>query len=93
MSLAITPSTLPDATSGEGYFLGLSTTGATGTVQWQLSDGVLPPGMNLSSDGRLCGQVAFSGTWPSFTVLATDGSSPPQVASQSFTLTATAPGD
>jgi Putative Ig domain len=49
----------------------LQASGATGTVQWTVTQGGLPPGLSLGSDGRITGTPMKEGTF-SFTVEAAD---------------------
>ena len=67
-----------------------TTSGGTGQVTWSLTSGTLPPGWSLSSTGALTGAATTDGTY-SFTVVATDSGSPPQIASKNLTVLITDP--
>ncbi len=68
----IQPITLATATVGTAYpATSLQASNGTGPYTWTLSSGLLPPGMNLSSDGVLSGTPTAAGTFP-ITFQATD---------------------
>lgn len=84
--LAITTATLPNGTVAAPYSATISTTGGSGTVSFAVSAGALPAGLTLSTSGVLSGTPTAGGTF-SFTVVATDQTFPPQLASQAYTVT------
>ena len=90
-SIIIVPATLPDAIVGAAYSLGIGTQGGTPPFAFDFQ-GVLPPGIALSSDGVLSGAPTADGAF-SFTVSATDssGGSGPYTASQNYVLTVDIP--
>jgi hypothetical protein len=65
------PAQLPDVALGAIYTQQIVTIRGTGPVSFSLSEGVLPPGMTLSSAGLVSGAPSASGTF-NFTVRATD---------------------
>ncbi len=68
----IQPITLAPATVGTAYpATSLQASNGTGPYTWTVSSGLLPPGINLSSDGVLSGTPSAAGTFP-ITFDATD---------------------
>jgi hypothetical protein len=63
-----------------------SATGGTGTKTYVVSEGSLPAGLSLASDGSLTGSPSGIGT-TSFTVAATDSATPAVTASHEYTMT------
>jgi hypothetical protein len=68
--LAITTTSLPEATLGTPYTVVLGYTGGRGTLFWGYF-GTLPPGLFFGSDGSVRGTPTASGTW-SFTATLED---------------------
>ncbi len=62
-ALAITTSTLPNATLGSSYSEQLQASGGNGNYTWTLASGQLPPGINLSANGILSGTPTGSGNF------------------------------
>jgi len=83
--LAIDAADLTVATVGSAYDMELVATGGQNPRTWQVAAGVLPPGLALSSDGRISGTPQASGQF-SFSVRVADGSG--RSATASFALTA-----
>jgi hypothetical protein len=73
-------------TVGSAYDLDLVATGGQSPDTWQMAAGVLPPGLALSSAGRISGIPQASGQF-AFSVRVADGSG--RSASASFVLTTT----
>jgi hypothetical protein len=97
-SIAIAPALLMIATPGlaaatvsTSYTLTLNASGGTGADSWTLQSGTLPPGINLSSAGVLCGTPSAVGI-STFTIAANDSGTPRQTASQTYNLTVAAGG-
>jgi hypothetical protein len=85
--LTITTSSLPNGTVNSAYSATLQSAGGTGTVTWSLTQGSsLPVGLGLSSSGQISGLPTTAGT-SSFTVAATDSSTPPQTETQQLSIT------
>jgi len=84
--LTITTSSLPNGTVNSTYSATLQSGGGTGTITWSLTQGSLPSGLNLSGTGSITGSPTTAGT-SSFTVSATDSSSPPQVKTAGLSIT------
>jgi len=76
------------ATVGSVYDVDLAATGGQIPHTWQVVAGALPPGLALSSDGRISGTPQAPGQF-SFSVRVADGSG--RSASASFALTAANP--
>ena len=83
--LAIDAADLTVATVGSVYDMELVATGGQIPHTWQVAAGALPPGLALSSDGRISGTPQASGQF-SFSVRVADGSG--RSATASFALTA-----
>ena len=54
-ALALTTDALPRATVGRAYTHDLAATGGISARTWSLSSGILPPGLALTSEGRIQG--------------------------------------
>jgi hypothetical protein len=88
-TLSVGSGTPPDATAGQPYSFQLQGGGGLGQLTWKISSGKLPSGLQLNATaGQLYGTPATSAVGTaSFTVQATDSSSPAQVATASESLT------
>jgi len=82
--VAIESANLVLATVGSGYDVDLVATGGRSPHAWQVAAGALPPGLALSSAGRISGIPQAVGQF-SFSVRVSDGSG--RSASASFVLT------
>jgi hypothetical protein len=69
--ISLSPSTLPNVTVGDFYFESITASGGSGSYDFQLSGGTLPPGLSLNS-GFISGAPSTPGGPFSFTVRATD---------------------
>jgi hypothetical protein len=82
--LAVTSDTLASGEVELSYSFALTASGGgTATRSWSVTSGQLPPGLALSSDGRLSGMPTTAGTF-SFTATVSDGNS---ASSKTFALT------
>jgi hypothetical protein len=88
--LSITTTSVSSATAATAYSNPLTATGGTTPYTWTLTSGTLPTGITLQSTGSLSGTATQAGQF-TFTVKASDSSSPQLTASQSFTLTVAPP--
>jgi hypothetical protein len=80
-----TPATLPIGSVGVPYSLTLVAIGGSGSYQWTITSGTLPPGLALTANnGVISGTPAGSGTFV-FTLNVTDSDG--HAASQQFSLT------
>lgn len=86
-ALAAPAPSLPGAIMGKSYSQQLAATGGTGTYQWALASGTLPPGVALASNGKLTGVPAAPGDY-SFQAKVTSGS---QTATIDVAVTVTIP--
>lgn len=77
-----TPS-LPNGTEGVSYSKTLMASGGAGSYSWKVSDGELPPGLRLNSQGVIWGTPAAAATC-NFTARITDANS--LTAEKTFTL-------
>ncbi len=85
-ALVFAPTTLPQATQGVSYSQTIAVTGGLGAIGLSLVGGNLPPGLTFNGpSGVISGIPTASGPF-SFTLQATDGASPPQIVSQSYTI-------
>ncbi len=90
--LSIATTGLPGGAVGSAYSATLGASGGTTPYAWSVSSGALPPGLSLGvSTGTLSGIPTAAGSY-TFTVTVTDGSSPPQSSSTSFTVVISTPG-
>ncbi|GEN13525.1 Putative Ig domain-containing protein [Myxococcus fulvus] len=68
--LAVTTTTLPDATVGQSYSVTLTASGGKAPLRWS-TQGTLPAGLSLSTTGTLSGTPTTTGT-PNITFVVTD---------------------
>lgn len=80
-----TSNTMPTAGAGRFYSQPLPIIGGTQPYTVTQTGGTLPGGLSLSSNGVLKGTPSAAGSF-TFTVLATDSSTPQQTATQTFTM-------
>ena len=87
--LTVPTTALSDATVGQPYLSGLGATGGLGAVSWAITAGALPAGLHLNAaTGQLTGTPAATAAGTSsFTVRATDSSSPAEVATAGESIT------
>ena len=83
--LAVETSALSGATVGSGFEAALVAVGGQRPHTWQMAGGVLPPGLSLSSAGRISGIPQAAGQF-AFSVRVSDGSG--RSATASFAVTA-----
>ncbi|MBZ5535409.1 MAG: FG-GAP-like repeat-containing protein [Acidobacteriia bacterium] len=83
--IAVSPSQpkLTDGITGKVYDQIFTATGGIGPYQFTVSDGNLPPGLSLSSDGHLIGTPISLGTF-GFNIVVRDANNCP--ASRTFTI-------
>jgi len=90
--LSITTTSLPSSTGGAAYVQNIQTSGGTLPIVWSVTSGSLPPGLGLQCTpngvGTITGIPTASGSY-TFTVTASDASTPTQYASQQFTIVVT----
>jgi large repetitive protein len=86
-ALTITPGSLPDGQVGQRYAQPITVSGGTTPYTFG-TEGSLPPGLSLGVSGQpsLFGTPTASGTF-TFTLTATDSSSPDESGSQAYTVT------
>jgi Putative Ig domain len=83
-SLAITTTSLPQASANLPYSQTLAATGGVSPYTWSLSSGALPPGLSLSASGAITGTPTVVGA-STFTVSVTDSAR--NSAAQMLTIT------
>jgi hypothetical protein len=85
-----TTTSLPNAHANAPYDAIITVSTNIDQTSWKLTSGSLPTGMQLSNPGarqvEITGTVSQTGSYP-FTLQVQDTSSPPQVATQNYTLT------
>jgi len=87
--LSITTTSLPSGTLATSYGQSIATSGGTLPITWSISSGSLPAGLTLASGAKGVGVISGTPTAYgsyTFTVTATDSSTPPQSANQQFTI-------
>ncbi|MBB5342496.1 Ig domain-containing protein [Tunturibacter empetritectus] len=85
-TLAITTTSIPQATSEKGYSVTLKATGGKLHYHWKVASGPHAPGIALNSGtGLLYGTPTTAGSYP-LTFSVTDSSSPAQTKTVSLTL-------
>jgi hypothetical protein len=88
-ALAITTTTLPEASVLDSYNFCLSTANGIGDRVFSVTANQTPPGTVLQMNGCFTNAPTTTGTFP-FTVTVTDSASPPEVATQDFVIRASA---
>ena len=84
--LTITTASLPPAVPQKQYEAKLEASGGTPPVRWTITDGNLPPGLQLdSTSGVISGTPTETGQFH-FAFTVTDSSSPPQTAKRELIL-------
>jgi large repetitive protein len=81
--LVVTTTSLPSAKVGDAYSAQLESSGGSGGNQWTLSQGALPPGLQLTAAGTIAGTPTVAGDF-SFTVQVASAA---QQAARAFILT------
>jgi hypothetical protein len=85
--LAIATKSLSSGIVGVNYPVALTATGGVPPYSWKVTQGSLPPGITLGSDGQFSGAPTTPNSQPpAFTVQLSDATSPAQQTSRSFTL-------
>lgn len=85
LPLAITTTSLPDATQGSAYSHQLVASGGRSPYTWTQVSGTLPPGITLSSTGILSGSPSTTGPF-SFSVEVSDSVGSKSVQALSLTV-------
>jgi hypothetical protein len=92
-SLAITTTSLPFGQIGVAYQAQLTATGGSGALNWQVSAGSLPAGLQLgSSTGLISGTPTATAVQAPVTVSVTDSGAPAQTQSAAYTVTVSPAG-
>lgn len=81
-----TPNALPDGTTHVFYDFQIAVAGGVFPYAFQITEGTLPPGLTMSSDGVISGTTVVDGPEEFFTVEVSDACVPPQVVSKQFGL-------
>lgn len=81
---------LPKAYVRQAYQARLQAQGGMPPLKWELSEGSLPPGLVLQSDGLLTGTPAQTGEFH-FSITVSDSGTPAHQISHQFSLTLVAP--
>jgi len=81
----------PRLATGQRYRIHLDAAGGRPPLEWRVSKGKLPPGLQLNAQaGEIVGAPTTVGEY-AFTLEATDKSQPPQLAQQDFVVQVIAP--
>jgi hypothetical protein len=90
LPLVIETQRLPKAYVRQPYQAQLQARGGVPPLRWEATEGALPTGIVLRSDGQLAGTPALSGEFR-FTVTVTDSGKPAYQRSQQFLLSVVSP--
>jgi hypothetical protein len=83
---------LPDAKAGNKYSTEIDTEGGVPPLTWSVSGGEMPPGLRLSTNGKLEGIPTAARLEPyTFDLKVADSSQPPQSVVSSFNIRIVAP--
>jgi hypothetical protein len=91
--LSISTSTLPNGAVGVFYNQTVAASGGTGAITWSWTGSTAPPGLQLGTSGAsttVSGTPTQAGPF-TFTVTATDSSSPAQTAKETYNVTIAPP--
>src|SRR5216684_3720923 len=77
LTIATPTGPLPDAVVGQAYNFTFKSNGGLTPITWSVKSGTLPTGLTLSPSGTITGTPTAGGSF-SFTIQASDGSSPAQ---------------
>ena len=83
--LHITTTSLTPGEKGVAYKVKLAATGGTAPYTWSLKTGPMPPGLTLSSNGKIAGTPTKKGTY-TLTFKVADSASPKGKATATLTL-------
>ena len=61
--LSVTTASLPDGTVGKAYKAALAANGGKAPLKWQIYAGALPPGLKLSTAGKITGKPTSGGSY------------------------------
>jgi len=84
--LTFTTTSLPPAVPQQRYEAKLEAIGGTPPLNWSISDGTLPPGLQLDPKSGLISGTPEQGGQFRFTVTVTDSGSPAQTTKREFLL-------
>ena len=87
--LTITTTTLSNGVVSIAYSATLKGSGGTLPYTWSITNGSLPPGLTLTTNGAITGTPTAAGTF-SFTAQVRDASNPIQTVTKSLSITITA---
>ncbi|MCZ4497736.1 MAG: Ig family protein [Marmoricola sp.] len=88
--MTVIPQSLPNGKLGTSYKATVKANGGKAALAWTVAAGALPAGLKLSSTGALSGKPTTAGTF-AFTVQVTDGTTPKNSATRTFSITVPAP--
>jgi hypothetical protein len=87
-ALTIDTSTLPNGTVGVSYSQSLQASGGSGSFQWSVTAGALPPGLSMAASGGITGTPSVGGAF-NFTAQVASGA---LTAQRTLTITIVAAG-
>ena len=85
-SLSVTTASLPQGTVGAEYSASLTASGGTMPYTWAVTSGTLPPGLGLDQTTGVISGTPTASVAQSFTVTATDDSTPAESARADLTI-------
>jgi hypothetical protein len=83
----ILTTTLPGGTNGESYSEPVVVSGGVAPIIFSVSQGSLPSGLHLNTNGTIFGRPSGAAGTSTFTIQATDQGSPPISVTQSLSVT------
>jgi putative Ig domain-containing protein len=87
----ILTTSLPGGTNGENYSQPVIVTGGVAPLIFSISQGSLPAGLHINTNGTIFGKPSGAAGTSTFTVQVTDQGSPPISVSQQFSIAIQAP--
>lgn len=85
VKVSVSTASLPAPSLNTPYYATLAAQDGSGNFSWSIVDGALPDGLSLSTAGAITGTPTRASSF-TFTVQVADLDSPPDTASQAFTL-------
>ncbi|HEV2299465.1 MAG TPA: putative Ig domain-containing protein [Candidatus Acidoferrales bacterium] len=87
----ILTTSLPGGTNGENYSQPVNVTGGVAPLIFSISQGNLPAGLHINTNGTVFGKPSGAAGTSTFTVQLTDQGQPPVVVTQQYSITIQAP--
>jgi hypothetical protein len=87
----ILTTSLPGGTNGENYSEPVVVSGGVAPIIFSVSQGSLPPGLHLNTNGTIFGRPSGTAGTSNFTIQALDQGSPPVAVTQALSITVQPP--